>query len=103
MNSHPCWVSSKDVPLLLRGFHVERGVSGIQKVSQKYPKSIKHYFLFLKSENRGILTEYVSGSIGAVSGWIRPPFEVSAQLRLGRAAYFPRGPHVNNFYREAAG
>ena len=57
----------KGAPSLLRRFHVERGVSGIQNVSQKYPRSIKHYFLFLISKYRGILTGYVSKSIGAVS------------------------------------
>ena len=52
---------------IIEGISRQTRGSSIQNASQKYPRSIKHYFLFLISKYRGILTGYVSGSIGAVS------------------------------------
>ena len=73
---------------IIEGISRQTRGSSIQNASQKYPRSIKHYFLFLNQNFEGYLRDTyqeVSGqypSIGAVSGWIRALSEVSVQHRL---------------------
>ena len=63
-------------------FTSKEGVAVSKTYPERYPRRIKHYFLLFKLTNHRILTGYVSGSIGAVSGWMRALSKVSVQRSI---------------------